>query len=99
MAYSWRIWYDDNSSVSGCCEKSWNQAPRDGVLVVMESGDRKIVHMGCDYYWFENGTVKSCNPKDLDRYLRRPEGLKNVKFGRWADNDIWQKAHDEAMKN
>lgn len=97
MEYRWRIWFDDRSSIAGCCEKNWNEAPRDGILIVREYGDHPLVHMGMDYYWFENGRVKSCNPKDLHGYLRRPEGLRNVKFGRWADDDIWKKARNEAM--
>lgn len=96
-AYYWKIWYDDRSVVSGFCVSGWNNAARDGVLIVREYGEKASVYMGCDYYWFENGRVKSCNPKDLHSYLRRSEGLRNVKFGRWADDDIWKKVKAEAM--
>lgn len=94
---NFKIWYDDGNTVTGETEEDWNSFDRDGVLIVREYGERRSVYMGCDYYWFENKNIKSCNPKDLHGYLRRSEGLKNVKFGRWADNDVWKKAHDEAM--
>ena len=97
MNYKWKIWYDDGTSHTGTTEDEWNVFVRDGILIVKEYGGCNIIHMGMDYYWFENGSIKSCNPKDLHGYLRRPEGLKNMKFGRWTDNKVWEKVHKEAM--
>ncbi len=73
--------------------------PHDGVLIVLESErePNKLVHMGMDYYFFEEGQVKSCQRADLDRYLRRLEGVRNIKFGRWASDKIWEQVHSEAM--
>lgn len=93
---AWRIWYDTGDSCEGGSETEWNVAPRQGVLIVKES--KGLNHMGCDYYWFENGNVKSCAPKDLDRYLIRDQGLRNVKLGRWADDSVWNKALEEASR-
>ena len=96
MEYYWKIWYDNGSTVTGVTEEEWNTFDRDGILIIREYGPN-TVHMGCDYYFFENGTVKACSLKDLHGYLRRPEGLKNVKFGIWTDDKMWKKVHDEAM--
>lgn len=67
------------------------------IVKEMERQPNNLVHMGMDYYFFEQCQVKSCNRKDIDRYLRRPAGLRNVKFGRWASDEIWERAHNEAM--
>ena len=84
----WRIWYDDESVIPGKTEREWEAAPRHGVLFIKHN---RLTHMGLDYYWLENGTVKSCNRMDVDRYLERPQGIRCVKFGRWADNYVWEK--------
>ncbi len=96
----WIIWYDDASIWTGPTEIDWEGAPRHGVLIVKEI-ERKpndLVHMGGDYYWFEEGQVKSCRHRDIDRYLIRPQGIRCVKFGRWGADDVWLKAHNEAMR-
>ena len=95
---NWKIWYDDDTTVAGATEEEWSSYNRDGILIIREYGYKSpLVHMGMDYYWFENSQIMSCNLKDLHGYLRRLEGLKNVKFGRWCNNDLWKKVHDEAM--
>ncbi len=96
---AWRIWYDDGSVHEGASAAEWDALPRHGLLIVKETGrgGGDLVHMGLDYYWLEDGAVRSCQRADLDRYLERPRGLARVKFGRWARDDVWQKAHDEAL--
>lgn len=89
----WRIWFDDGSSHAGTTVEKWNALPKHGVLYVKHN---RINHMGLDYYWIEDDTVKSCNRMDIDRYLERDDGIRNVKFGRWASNYIWERVHQEA---
>ena len=95
----WRLWYDDGSVHEGASDDAWQALPRHGVVIVRElgRGGPDLVHMGLDYYWLEDGQVRSCSRADLDRYLERPRGLAQVKFGRWASDHIWQRAHDEAL--
>ena len=93
----WKIWYDDGSTSEGVTEEDWDKLPRHGVLLVNFFREKdRVVHMGFDYYWYEEGQVKSCQRVDFDRYLERPLGIKCVKFGRWGADNIWIKAHDEA---
>ena len=92
----WRIWYDDGTACEGASEAGWDACPRHGVLIVKEITAGRV-HMGLDYYWCEGGEIRSCGRADLDRYLERPRGLARVKFGRWAPDRIWHKAHEEAM--
>jgi hypothetical protein len=95
----WRVWYDDGSMHEGASDDAWQTLPRHGVQIVRELGraGNDLVHMGLDYYWLEDGAVRSCSRADLDRYLERPRGLAQVKFGRWASDHIWQQVHDEAL--
>ena len=95
-----RIFYDDGTVHEGAAtEEWWESLPRHGVIIVKETerAPNDLVHMGMDYYWLEDGEVKSCNRADLDRYLERARGLRCVKFGRWAADTLWQAAHDDAM--
>jgi hypothetical protein len=82
-----RIWYDNEKKFEGVGVEEWNALPKHGVLVVL---DNKLWHMGNDYYWYEGGQVKSCRRTDIDMYLERDDGIRNVKFGRWADHHVWQ---------
>lgn len=108
----WKIWYDDETSLGtdatheGETLAQWEALPRDGVLFVRVSKPNvaDIIHMGCDYYWFETcltrpncGTIKSCNPQDLHNYLTRARGMKHVKIGRWADDEVYAHAYAEAV--
>jgi len=83
-----RIWYDDEQKVDGIGVDEWNALPKHGVLVVLDS---QLWHMGNDYYWYEGDQVKSCRRTDIDMYLERTDGIRNMKFGRWADHHVWQK--------
>ena len=100
MAGLWRILYDAAPLAQGYTEQEWDFFPQHGVLFVRQDrhDNNPLVHIGMDYYWLENGQVKSCNARDLDRYLERRQGLRCIKFGRWADDAVWEKAHAEAMK-
>ena len=94
--HPWRIWYDDGACHDGASAAEWDALPRHGVLIVKEITAGRV-HMGLEYYWCEDGEIRSCGRPDLDRYLERPRGLARVKFGRWAPERIWQAAHDEAL--
>lgn len=83
-----RIWYDNEGRFDGYGEDEWNALPKHGVLVVLDS---QLWHMGNDYYWYEGGQIKSCRRTDIDMYLERTEGIRSVKFGRWADHHVWHK--------
>ena len=87
--HHWKIWYDDGSEVGGSTVDEWDAHPKHGVQIVKGLG---LYHMGLDYYWYERGEIKSCNRMDVDRYLERSIGMQHVKFGRWADNHVWEKA-------
>ncbi|MHA1951133.1 MAG: hypothetical protein ACW99G_23070 [Candidatus Thorarchaeota archaeon] len=90
----WKIWYDDENSYTGETTRDWDALPKHGVIYVKEGG---LIHMGLDYYFMEeDGSIKSCNRMDIDRYLERDQGIKHVKFGRWADNYVWEKVSKEA---
>lgn len=92
----WRIWYDDGTELGGCDEQDWEAFPRHGVLIVREYQPVRLYHMGLDYYWLEGGSVKSCSRMDIDRYLERPQGIRCVKFGRWANQYTWEQVHEKA---
>ncbi len=95
----WRVWYDDGTNHDGVSDDAWQALPRHGVLIVRAfgRGGPDLLHMGLDYYWLEDGQVRSCSRADIDRYLERPRGLAQVIFGRWASGHIWQQVHDEAL--
>lgn len=95
----WAVRFDDDSEEHhGCSVEDWNNLPKHGVLWVREFEPVSLIHMGLDYYWWEGGTVKSCSRPDIDRYLERTDGIRNVKFGRWADQYIWETAHEDLKK-
>jgi len=104
--YHWKIWYDDGSSHEGKTFAEWEAISKQGVLIVKEFRPKpksNMIHMGCDYYWFEEclkrpncGQIKSTN--QIGPYLIRPRGIRGVKLGRWADEEIWDKAHEEALR-
>ncbi len=97
----WRIWFDNGTCSAGADEKDWEALPRHGVLIVKEffEDDKALIHMGLDYYFYEEGGIKSCSRMDIDRYLERPQGLRCVKFGRWGDNYTWENARKQTKAN
>ena len=93
----WCIWYDDGSTFhSG--QGSWEDAPVDGVLIVMEyKEDSKLVHMGSDYYLMRDGTIMGVALAHIDRHIRLGIEKDAAKFGRWATTEVWERAHEEAF--
>ena len=94
---AWKIWYDDGSTFSNE-EGSWDAAPPDGILIVMETFDdgKKLVHMGSDYYlMLEDGTIVDCGVAHIERHLRKL--LPQLKYGRWSGNELWERVHNQAF--
>jgi hypothetical protein len=96
----WKVWFDNGTCSTGKTKEEWEALPRHGVLIVKEffEDETSMYHMGLDYYFYEEGCIKSCNRNDIDRYLERPQGLQCVKFGRWGDTYTWEAAKKEARK-
>lgn len=75
----WAIYYDDGSIFTSE-DGTWNDAPLDGVLFVLQKvGDRAIPQSGADFYYLIDDTVAATG--DLGPFLR---SLKIIKFGRWT---------------
>ncbi len=92
---SWAIWYDDGSRFTSQ-EGSWEEAPVDGVLFVLETFEdgKKLVHMGADYYVLKDDGIIDFSTVHLERHLRQIPGWK---FGRWASDEVFQQAHEEVF--
>jgi hypothetical protein len=91
----WEIYYDDESVVSDL-DVVWEDAPNEGVLFILEyyPDDRKMVHMGMDYYFMRYNTIISCSLADLHTHLSLGFAPNAVKFGRWTSDEIWNRVHD-----
>ncbi len=94
----WNIWYDDGTQISSE-DCSWQEAPVDGVLIVMEylPDGKKMVHMGSDYYMMLDGTLIDFSLVHLDRHLRHGVPRGSMKFGRWATDEMWERVHEQAF--
>lgn len=90
----WRIHYVNGQTVSSR-EATWQDAPSDQlVAVVWTRGDEpRRVELGTPYY-INMGTWIN-RVWDATLYLRK---LGTVKFGRWADPDVFHGAWQEALK-
>ena len=78
----WRIYYDNGTTFSSV-DGTWNEAPGDGVQVVVEYYDdeSREVHLARDYYIFDEGKTYGTNR--LEPWLHKHN---IVKFGRWSAN-------------
>lgn len=77
------MYYDDGSAFSSC-EGKWEDAPSDGVQILVEyynDGSKKL-HIERDYYIFDEGKAYGTN--NINPWLRKN---KIVKFGRWTADD------------
>lgn len=97
--YYWKIWYDDGSSIVGETEEDWNLYPIHGIIMAKEFRPdiSDLIHQGLDYYFFEDSQIISTN--DIVLYAIRPQGVKNVKVGRWCNNYIYEQAVKEGINN
>ncbi len=95
---SWKIWYDDSHVVSSE-ESSWEDAPEDGVLIVMEyfPDEKQMVHMGADYYMMRDDTIIDFSLVHLDRHLKHGIPKGSMKFGRWATDEMWARVHEQVF--
>jgi hypothetical protein len=88
----WRIFYDDGSTYSSD-DGAWNNAPADGVLVVIEKvePDRVLFHSGADYYVEIDGQIVATG--DIGPILRK---LGAFKFGRWTSHRRYEETSARA---
>ena len=85
----WRIYYDDGSTFSNL-DGTFEEAPSDGVLGVVEKDADvgRCVYWGKEHYYvLPDGTIGFAD--DLGPFLR---GLGIIKFGRWTGKKPWTRA-------
>lgn len=82
----WKLYYD-NGSVLSSLETKWEDAPPDGIQVLVEFYDdgSKKLHIERDYYILDDGKAYGTN--NINPWLRK-YGI--VKFGRWSSDDKFQ---------
>lgn len=81
-----KIYYDNGTTYSSE-DGSWNDAPLDGIIFVIEiNGEKVNVHSGNDFYYLEDDTIASTG--DLNPLLRK---MKFIKFGRWTSHKTYEK--------
>src|SRR5262245_7413583 len=90
----WRIYYD-NGMIYTSADGSWNDAPADGVLFVLQKiGDRVVTQSGADYYFLEDGDIVATG--DLGPLLRK---LGFIKFGRWTSIKRYEAAGAQVARD
>lgn len=89
----WRIYYRDGRRV-GSHESSWDSAPKDDVVAVVQALDDEVpsVELGTPYYWHLGDWI--ARVWDPTLYLRQT-GL--VKFGRWSSHAKFASAWKHAL--
>lgn len=92
----WAIYYDNNS-IFNSEDGKWEEAPIEGVLVVVEkTNDRVVTHTGGDFYYLieeDNTIVSTDDSATLLRGIGLP-GRNNygcIKFGRYTSNSKMNK--------
>lgn len=82
----WKLYYD-NGSVLSSLEAKWEDAPPDGIQILVEFYDdgSKKLHIERDYYILDDGKAYGTN--NINPWLRK-NGI--VKFGRWTADDKFQ---------
>lgn len=79
----WKLYFDDGSVFSSLNGR-WEDAPADGIQVLVEfyeDGTKKL-HLERDYYILDEGKAYGTN--NLNPWLRKK---REVKFGRWSADD------------
>lgn len=94
--YYWQAWFDGGTDFVGVTEEDFAALPTHGIIQAKEfrPGISDLVHHGLSYFFFEGGQIISTN--DLSLYAVRPQGVKNVKVGRWCNNHVYEAAVKEA---
>lgn len=96
----WRIYYEDGSTYSSDSGSPYC-APRQGVIVIVQSDDRVGWRWisGQDFYVYEKsrgGWRETAEFGMYDHLIRARRPL--VLFGRWIDDETWQKLHARAKE-
>lgn len=88
----WKAYYDDEKEYSSK-DVEWKDLPLNGLLVVVEfySDGTKEKHYNKDYYVLDEG--KAFGTNDIHPYLAK---LGTIKYGRWSENSLFNKAIDKA---
>lgn len=90
----WKIYYDDATTFSSE-DGTWEQAPSDGVLFVVEwQGDRTLIMSGQDYYFLHDGALGFTG--DLGPLIRK---LGFVKYGRWTSHARMERAAEHVRRD
>jgi hypothetical protein len=95
----WRIYYRGGQSY-GDTDGSWEDAPAEGVLLVVERiGDRTEFHMGADHYQLESdGTVVLRDTRTLLAMIGRWP-MSPVKFGQYVGHTEMERARRQAHED
>ena len=90
----WKIWYDNGSAFSSL-DGTWEDAPSDGVQVVVEfyPEGEKYYHSR-NYFILDNGKAYGTN--DINPFLRK-QGT--VKSGRWTSDDYFRDILNKAKED
>jgi hypothetical protein len=96
---AWRLYYRDGStydSVSG----PWDEAPTEGVLVVVENRDGRVtLHMGADHYQLEDdGTIVMRDARTLIANIGRVS-MSRVLFGWYVSASQMERAIERARQD
>jgi len=91
----WKLYYDDGS-VFASTHVLWQDAPSDGIQVLVEFYDdgTKKIHIERDYYILDDGKAYGTN--NINPWLRK-QGT--VKFGRWSSDDKFQELVKKAKSD
>ena len=93
----WIIYYDNLDTFSSE-NGTWEEAPADGVQIIMDYiPETPLVHMGCDYYLMRDGTLMSFSAADLHQHMLLGIDPCATKFGRWTTHETWHKVHEMAL--
>jgi hypothetical protein len=92
----WEIYYDDETVVNDE-DVAWHDCSAHGVLFVLEylPNDKKMVHMGMDYYLMRDRSLMSFSGNSLNEHLLLGIDKGAIKFGRWAPNDVWERVQNK----
>ena len=91
-----RIYYADGSAF-GSDQGSWEDAPKDGVIMVaINDGSRTEFLSGSDYYVREPDSETFHRQDNLEPYVRKhnPE----VKFGVWTTHSMYERIQQRARE-
>lgn len=95
---SWRIYYDNDQTFSDD-DGPWDEAPNEGVLVIVETlNGQTAIHSGHDFYQLEDdGSIVMRD----ERTILHAVGyvvMSTVKFGRYTSNRRMARTLERAVQ-